>query len=320
MRSKGFVTTGPWMRLGMRLAGASRLVRAGLLGLKLGAALGVALGLAPGAQAQEIEPYEFVPLPAGTNLAIGYYVYGHQTDYNVARGSTVKGSGLEVNIGIARLVHYFDLGGHPAGVQVLQPFGSLSAGHIDGQSLGSTFGAQQTILSAFFWPYVNTATKTNIITTAFIYPPDGSYRSSQALNLGDNRWRGDIQIGLSQGLGDRFAFDAEFDTQVYGDNASYVPGNRRLSEDPTYRVQFWANYRWSPAFTTSVGYEGFFGGNEQVNSVFNGSKTEEQRIRAAAALFVTPRLQTLLEVNHDLHVVGGFKQEIGATVRVVYVF
>jgi len=282
--------------------------------------LGFAAGFAGSTKAQEIEPYEFTPLPAGTNLAIGYYVYGHNTEYNVARGSTIKNSGLEVNVGVARYVHFVEIGGHPAGFQFLQNFGSLSAGHIDGQSLGSVFGAQQTTLSAFIWPYVNTATKTNLNTTAFIYPPLGTYDSRRALNIGDNRWKGDIQIGLTQGIGDRFAFDAEFDVLVYGDNASYVPGNRRLSEDPTFRTQFWANWRWSPAFTTSIGYEGLFGGKEQVNSVFNGSKTEVQRIRANAALFLTPRIQTMLELNHDVKAVGGFKQDFGATVRVVYVF
>ncbi len=322
VRSRSFVTARsltPWARA-WRRGRASGLVRAGVLGLKLGVGVALALGAAPGARAQEIEPYEFVPLPAGTNLAIGYYVYGHQTQFNVARGSTIKNSGLEVNVGVARYVHFVEIGGHPAGFQVLQNFGSLSAGHIDGQSLGSVFGAQQTTLSAFIWPYVNTASKTNVNTTVFLYPPLGTYDGRRALNIGDNRWKGAIQLGLSQGIGDRFAFDADVDATFYGDNASYVPGFRRLSQDPTYRVQFWGNYRWSPGFTTSLGYEGLFGGDEQVNSRFNGSKTEVQRIRANAALFLSPRLQTMIEVNHDVHVTGGFRQEIGATLRVVYVF
>lgn len=278
------------------------------------------LGIARRAGAQEIQPYDFVPLPAGTNLAIGYYVYGHQTEFNIARGNTIKNSGVEVNVGIGRYVHYIDLKGFPAGFQIIQPFGSLSAAHIDGQRLGSAFGAQNTILSAFIWPYVNTATKTNVITVGYLAPPDGTYDKQSAINLGDNRWRGDIQIGLSQGITDNLAFDAAFDVQFYGDNDSYVPGNRRLSQDPTYRAQLWANWRWNPAFTTSIGYEGFFGGSQQVNGTFAGSKTEEQRIRANASLFLTPRLQTMLELNHDVKSVGGFKQDFGTTLRVVYVF
>ncbi len=280
----------------------------------------LAMGFATKAGAQEIEPYEFVPLPAGTNLAVGYYVYGHNTEFNVARGSTIKDSGVEINVAIARYVHYVDIKGFPAGFQIIQAFGSLSAAHIDGQRLGSAFGAQNTTLSAFIWPYVNTATKSNVILVGFLDPPDGSYDKRSAINLGDNRWRGDVQLGLSQGITDSLAFDAAFDVQFYGDNDSYVPGNRRLSQDPTYRAQLWANWRWNPAFTTSFGYEGFFGGSQQVNGRFAGTKTEVQRLRANAALFLTPRLQTMLELNHDVKVVGGFKQDFGATLRVLYVF
>ncbi len=296
---------------------AQSLLKLGLGGLTC---LLLTMGAATTAGAQEIEPYEFVPLPAGTNLAIGYYIYGHNTEYNVARGNTIKDSGVEINVAVARYVHFVDIGGHPAGFQILQPFGSESAAHIDGERLGSAFGAQNIQLSAFIWPYVNTATKTNVNLTGFIYPPTGTYDRRSPINVGDNRWRGDVQVGLSQGITDNLAVDVSFDAQFYGDNSDYVPGNLRLSQDPTYRAQVWANWRWSPAFTTSLGYEGFFGGDQQVNGFFAGSKTEEQRIRANAALFLTPRLQTMLELNHDVKVVGGFKQDFGTTLRVVYVF
>ncbi len=304
MRIRGFALARPLLQLGL----------GGL------ACLLLAMGTATRAGAQEIEPYDFVPLPAGTNLAIGYYVHGHNTEFNVARGGTIKGSGLEVNIGVARYVHYVDVAGYPATLQIIQPFGSLSAAHVDGQRLGSAFGAQNIQFLASIWPYVNTTTKTNVFLGGSIYPPTGTYDRRSPINVGDNRWRGDVQLGLSQGLTDRLAFDVSLDAQFYGDNGDYFPGNRRLSQDPTYRAQVWANWRWSPAFTTSIGYEGFFGGSQQVNGFFDGSKTEEQRLRAAAALFLTPRLQTLLELNHDVKSVGGFKQDFGTTLRVVYVF
>lgn len=293
-----------------------------LLQLALGGlvCLILTMGVATRAGAQEIEPYEFTPLPAGTNLAIGYYVYGHNTDFNIARGPTIKHSGVEVNVGVLRLVHFVDVGGHPAGFQIYQPFGSLSGAHVDGQHLGSAFGAQNTVLSAFIWPYVNQKSKTNVIVVGFLNPPDGTYDARSPLNVGDNRTRGTVQIGITQGIGEHFGFDAAFDAQFYGANNDYIPGDRRLTQNPTYRAQVWANWRWSKAFTTSVGYEGFFGGREQVNGTFNENKTEEQRLRVNAALFLTPRLQTMLELNHDLHVVGGFKQDFGATLRVLYVF
>ncbi len=283
--------------------------------------LAACLGFVRPAAAQEIEPFEFVPLPAGTNLAIGYYVFGHGTEYNVAKGPTFTNSKINVSLGLARYVHYFDVAGHPAGVQIIQGFGLPGIGaNVGGQSLGHASGITSTTLSAFIWPYVNTASKTNIIAVGFLNPPDGTYSKTKPLNLGDNRWRGTVEVGISQGLGESFAFDAAFDAQFYGDNTEAFPGNRRLTQDPTYRLQLWGTYRWSAAFTTSLGYEGFFGGKSFTNGFDNRQRTDVQRIRANAALFLSPRLQTMLEVNHDLSASGGFRQDIGVTARVLFVF
>jgi hypothetical protein len=38
------------------------------------------------AQAQEIQGSDFLPLPPGSNLLLGYYIYGHDTDYTVHHG------------------------------------------------------------------------------------------------------------------------------------------------------------------------------------------------------------------------------------------
>lgn len=287
---------------------------AGLIGLA------ASVACAGGAKSQEIEPYEFVPAPAGTNLLLGYYIYGHDTQYSVSGGPTVKNSGLEVNVGIARYVHFFDLGGHPAVLQVLQPFGSESAGHIGDQRLGSAFGAQNTYLGGAFWPYSDQANKTYIITDFFIYPPDGTYDPHSPINLGNNTFDGSVQVGISKGIGDHFSFDAAFDVEFYGTNNNAAPYGGTLNQNPTYDGQIFLNWAWSKAFSTSIGWEGFFGGRQQLNGTFTGAKTEEQRIRGVASLFLTPTFQTLIELNHDVQNSGGFKQDFGATLRVLYVF
>ena len=298
--------------------GAAGFFRTLLAGL---ACLALATGASSRAGAQEIQPYEFTPLPAGTNVLLGYYSYGHDTQYNVAAGPTFKNSKLETNFFNLRYVHFFnELAGRPVGIQVFQVFGSASGGNVGGQRIGSAFGAQNIALSAFVFPYVNTATKTNTNVTVFLYPPTGSYDRKSAINVGDGRWRGDLQLGLTQGFGERFGVDLEFDTQFYGDNSNAFPAGGRLSQDPSYRAQVWANYRWSPAFSTSVGYEGLFGGVQKYSGFLTGSKTDEQRVRFNAALFVTPRVQTMLELNHDFAAYGGFKQDFGAQLRLLYVF
>ena len=272
--------------------------------------------------AQEIEPNEFVPLPAGTNAFLGYYVHGSDNTYNIANGPTFKhATGVEINVFNARFVHFFNpLFGMPFGFQIFQIFGDESGARVAGQSLGSSFGAQNTALALFLFPYVNVKTGTNVNTTIFLYPPDGSYNHNDSVNLGDNRLRGDVQLGLDQQIGTHFSATLETDAMFYGQNTDYTAASLKLDATPTYRFQAWANWRWNRAIQTSVGYEGLFGGIESVDGRRDGNRTEEQRIRAAASTFLSPRSQILFEFNHDVEVVGGFKQDFGFTTRVVYVF
>lgn len=300
--------------VGQRLARVAR---------RTAACLAFATVASGGVRAQEILPNDLVPAPAGTNAILGYYIYGHNDRLSVARGPTIKkDTGLEVNIGVARYVHYFSLGGMPAGWQVFQAFGSLSGAKVGGETLGSgsAFGAQNLALSAFFWPYANQAQQTYFLVGGFIYPPTGTYDRRSPINVGDNRWRGNIQIGLNKGITDRIGVDLEYDVQFYGDNTDAFPGGRRLSQAPSHRLQGFVNYAWTKTFVTSLGWEAIFGGDQQFDRTFNGNKTELQRLRAVASYFWTPAFQTVLEVNRDIQVVGGFRQAIGVQFRALYVF
>ncbi|CAO4181042.1 Transporter [Methylorubrum populi] len=272
------------------------------------------------AQAQEIMPYDFTVLPAGTTLAMGYYVYGHNTDYRTAGGPTLRNSGLEVQAGIARLVHYGEIGGIRGGVQVFQIFGSFQDVRIGGQPIAGTFGAQNVTLSAFFWPYINVDSQTAIIVLGFLNPPTGSYDRFAALNFGDNRIRGTVQVGLQQGFGEQLGVDLAYDAQIYGENDRAFPGTGLLTQTPTHRVQAWLNWRWNPSFSTSIGYTGIWGGVQSLNGFRTGAVTETQRIRVHSGYFIDPTLQIGLELNHDLHSVGGFRQDFGAILRVLKVF
>lgn len=277
-------------------------------------------GAAGAARAQEIMPNDWVPAPAGTNAILGYHLYGHNDRFSVAGGPTYKkGTGLETHLGLARYVHYFNLGGLPTGWQVFQVFGSLSGAKVGGQGLGSSFGAANLALSAFFWPYTNDRSKTYTILAGFVYPPTGTYNRNKAVNIGDNRWRGTVQLGLNQGLTDNLSFDAGVDVTFYGDNTEPL-GGRRLSQSPSYRFQTFVNYSWTKTLVTSLGYQAIFGGDQKLDRVFTGSRTELQRVRAAASYFWTPAFQTVLELDRDIQVVGGFRQAIGAQLRLLYVF
>ncbi|HTR17709.1 MAG TPA: transporter [Acetobacteraceae bacterium] len=278
------------------------------------------------ALAQEVEPKEFVPLPPGSNLALGYYAYGHDTEFTFNNGPTfTKNTGLEVNLAVARYVHYTTVAGHPAGLQMYEFFGSLSGGQIAGQSLGSAFGAQNTVLSAFIWPYADFKNRTYLVLSGFLYPPDGTYDRDSPINVGDGRWRGCFQVGFDKAIGGHFSLDVGFDTMFYGDNDNafnngLFPPRVRLSQDNTYRGQVWLNWNFNRAVAASIGWEGFFGGVQYEDGLANGQATKEQRLRASVSTFLSPVTQILLELNHDVQNSGGFKQDFGTTLRFLYAF
>ncbi|MET0528857.1 MAG: transporter [Microvirga sp.] len=272
------------------------------------------------AAAQEIMPYEFTALPTGTNLALGYYAYGHNTDYSIARGPTLRNSGLETHVGVIRYVHYDTIGDIRAGFQIYQGFGSVTDGHIGGQRLNASLGMQNVTLSAFLWPYHNEATKTDIILIGYINPPTGSYNRFVPLNLGDNRISGTLQVGFQQELTEQLGITTAYDAHLHGDNTDALPGFNRLSQDTTHRIQAWLNWRWNPALTTSIGYTGLWGGEQRLNGTINGTRTEIQRIRAHAAYALSPTLQVALELNHDVQATGGFRQEFGTVFRILQAF
>jgi len=295
-----------------------------LAGGVLGA--GVLLAGAGAVHAQEAFPKGFIPLPAGTSLAIGYYIYQHDNEFTINTGPTyTKNTGREVNLSVGEYVHYVEVAGHPAGFKIIQTFGSLSGAQINGRSVGSAFGAQNTALSAFIWPYVDFQHHAYLVTYGYLYPPDGTYDQHSPINVGDNRWRGDIAVGFDKAFGPRFSFDVGFDTMFYGDNDNpfnngHLPPGARLSQDNTYRGQVFLNWNFSRSVWGSIGWEGFFGGVQYLNGSANGSATKEQRLRADLSAFVTPAAKVLLELNHDVQVSGGFKQDLGATMRLVYAF
>ncbi len=282
---------------------------------------GLASLSAAGACAQEIEPNEFTPLPPGTNLFLDYYIYEHLGEFSFGNGPTFKkDTGSEVNVAVARYVHYSEVFGHPAGFEVYQAFGSIADTSIGGQHLNNAFGAQNLALAGFFWPYANPQNHQYFVVAGWLYPPTGTYDPHSVINLGDNRWSGDLQLGWSQAIGPHFSYEIGEDTMFYADNTNAFPGHQTLSQNPTYRVQAFVNWRWTPGFQTSFGYEGFFGGVQQLDGTQNGMKTDEHRLRVIGSDFITPALQVLLELNHVVAASGGFKQDFGATLRVLYAF
>jgi hypothetical protein len=274
------------------------------------------------ANATELEPYEFVTVPAGTTVILGYGLYGHHDRFSPdGAKARVDGTNLDLKLGIARLAHYFAIGDTLALVEILQPGGTLDKARISDQRFRRSSGLGDTILAAALWPINDKDRQTYLGVTLYLTVPTGKYDKLETINLGGNRVVYDPQIALHQGFGDHWSMDLTADVLLYGDNKKAgAGGGQTLSQKTSVQAQAFVNYKWTGGFATSVGYQGLRGGKQRLDSLANGQRTDFDEVRFVASKFVAPKFQLLGEVNHQFNVNGGFRQNIGFLLRGLYVF
>lgn len=93
-----------------------------------------------------------------------------------------------------------------------------------------------------------------------------------------------------------------------------------MSQASIFTLTGWADYAVAPYHILSLGYRQNLGGIQTVDGVANGTKPDEGTIRVAYPQFVAPTWQVYFEVNHDVMVSGGFRQDIGVTLRLMKAF
>jgi hypothetical protein len=297
-----------------------RLLATTFLGLAVAAA---PLGGLRNAYAVDTQAHDFLPLPAGTNIALGYYILGNYEEYDPLGAAAIKNNThVQAQVGLARYVRYYDIGNVRFLTSIYQVFGGYSNARIGGTEL-QTPGVQLGDLSidTFAWVINNPDKGQYWALGGYIHIPDGGWNRNVATNLGDNRFSGTVQTGYIQRVLPKLDVELVGDATFYTDNTQAPITGGTLSQQPSYEGQMWLNYKLTQVDTASFGFTGNLGGYSSVNGVATGSKTESEELRFSGShFFVKPGIQVLVEAVHDLHVVGGFNENIGLMVRVAKVF
>ncbi len=278
--------------------------------------------LAAPARAVDLNSQDLIPAPAGTNAMLGYFSYGDYGSFVSTNGTTYKdGTDMKSLVGIARYVHYMSVGGVVVAPQVLLPYGKLFDGSLGGAKLDSASGAGDPILALPVWLVNNP--RTTFAVVPYLYIPTGAYVPGRTLNLGENRWKFDLQVGGTQQLGHGFATQLSADVMWYGNNGDATgTGTGTLRQNNTYQFQGWLTYT-PPAdktWTVAAGYSKYWGGVQYLDGAANGQATRVDQIRLEVSKFVTPTFQIQGLLEHDIKVNGGFKQDIYATLRLLKLF
>ncbi|WBO24689.1 hypothetical protein [Sphingomonas abietis] len=138
--------------------------------------------------------------------------------------------------------------------------------------------------------------------------------------MGSHRFVFNPGTSVHKDLTKQLSVDLSADIYFYGHNDHSNALDQRLTQHPTTEWQTYLNYAWNKGFNTSIGYQGHRGGSQYLDGTFNGSMTDYDEIRFAAAKSVSQHFQILGELNHQFAANGGFRQNLGASIRLVYIF
>lgn len=271
------------------------------------------------AQAIEVTPGDYEQLPADTTLGLIYYQHA-TTDNLYAQGKKVSSDfNLTSDVSILRLIHVLGLTETlTVDPQILLPFGRIDTGG-DANTLGSATGTGDVILAAPVRLRLNES-RDVIALTPYVYIPTGNYDKDDALNLGENRWKFDLQGAYVKHFSERWALDLVGDVIWYGDNDDYGSQSLRREQRVSYAAQVMGRYNIDSSTSLALGFGQTWGGENRIDGVDQNDRMKTTNLRVTAATFISPKDQLQLQLGRDLDVENGPRENFRLNLRYLHVF
>lgn len=263
-------------------------------------------------------PADYTILPAGTTLGLGYLQYSTSDRLKVDGVGRVPDSSVDTTIGIARVLHYSQIGGMPVGYQAFLPMASLSNLKIGGAKPGAADGIGDLTLgvTAFVVRPSDATRGTTVGVTGYLTVPTGEYDHDRP-SVGSGTYAFTPQVGLIHGLGNGWFVDASADI---GFQKKHREAGLEYKTDPTTQLQGYLRYQPSAATSFAVGYSGLFGGKQDIGGVYTGQKSRSDTLRLVATQMLAPTWQIAGMLSTDVRAEGGFRDKYGVLVRVMKIF
>ena len=271
------------------------------------------------ANAGEVAPGDYEQYPVGATIGAIYYQHA-TTDSAYANGHKASSDfRVTSDVGILRLLHVYALSDTVTiDPQFLLPFGHVS-GAGDASALGSTRGVGDLILTAPVKWRFNEARDTLSI-APYVYVPSGTYDKDDALNLGENRWKFELQSAYVKHFTEKWAMDLVGGATWYGDNTDYGANADRLKQDVSYAAQIMGRYMPDATTTFGIGLGRTWGGETNVEHVNQDNELGTTNLRLTATKFVTPTDQVQLQLGKDLSVDNGTREDFRMNLRYAHIF
>ena len=269
----------------------------------------------------DVNAGDYTALPSGTNVGVFYYQHSKMDGYYQNGDKTNAESTSD--IGIARFIHYTDIAGLRATPQIVVPFGTVRNTHIGGNDLNNASGFADPMIASAFW-LINQPERgvsgRYLAISPFIYLPLGQYDKNDAVNLGENRFKYDLQVAWVEPLYGKFSLELYQDVIWYGDNDEAGAGNQTLSQDTSYQTQFNLRYDLNAKQRFALGYAANYGGDQSLDGISLGQNMEKQQARIEFQQMINATTQLSAQLVSDTQVDSGFKKDLGLNFRLFYIF
>jgi hypothetical protein len=253
------------------------------------------------------------PLPDKRFVQLGYLNTENTTYY---RNGSVVSTGPYANPVLdgqrltLRLVGTYTLADLPAVSYLQLPYGNYQpAGSM--ASLPSSTGIGDLTLVTAIWPYANRENRTYFGMAGFLTIPT-NYNNTQPFNIGENRYRTSLQMGLQKAMVGNLDGMIAFDTTWYGGNSECAAacGSARsvpLNQKPLSKIQLGPSYKINQTFTVGASYLYVTGGATEINNVYQNNVTNTQRF-LLSAIADTNLGRFSLQYGRDMAIENGFLQ------------
>jgi hypothetical protein len=271
----------------------------------------------------DLQPNDIVaPLPNKNYVTVSYLNTENNTLYR--NGSVVtSGPVIDTQSAIFRGTRSYDLGSLPAVSFIQLPYGSIQPGGSLANQASATGIGDLTIATAI-WPYHNRATRTYLGLAGYLISPTGSYSSQRAFNVGENRFRTDLQMGFQTPITSNVDGMIAVDTMWFGGNSQCATAcglstNGSLTQKPLTTTQLGPIYRINEIFTVAASYFYVAGGATSVNNTYRNDVANTQRFLLSGQAH-TPIGRVSLQYGRDTEIKHGYAQTRLLAIRLMKEF
>jgi hypothetical protein len=195
-------------------------------------------------------------------------------------------------------VSYFQL---PYGT--IKPAGSLAMYPAD-------TGIGDITIATAIWPYHDRVNRRYFGVAGYLTAPTGSYNSQRPFNIGENRYKSDLQMGYQQPIIGNLDGMVAVDTMWFGGNsqcaaACQSPTITSLSQKPLTTTQLGPIYKFNQTYTVGASYFYVAGGATTIGNTYQNNVANTQRFLLSALAYY-PFGRISLQYGRDMEIKNGF--------------